>query len=250
MSDYIQIRIIEREEPPDLPPVVIISSPQNMAVYYVNEMIHFESGSFDPEGSNLSFNWYVDDIKVSNVSNFSMDLSSGTHEIKLVVADDLLSNLTSVIIVVNDRSPILHFEVNGTEIDGNEITVLVNDTVVFNASGSFDPDGTAVTFVWQVDGTVVGTRSYVNLKFEAGIHMVSLNLSDSTGSLVTNIFRVICLERQIDNDDDEPVDDDAGPNNTILDYLLIRLGIILLLVLVAGAIFIIYRKSRFSYPEE
>ncbi|MGA1821729.1 MAG: hypothetical protein ACMUIG_04310 [Thermoplasmatota archaeon] len=250
VSNYIQIRIIEREQPPNLPPVAVISSPGNMDTFHVNQMIQFVSGSFDPEGLNLTHIWYLNDDQVSNRSNFSMMLPSGTHEVTLVVEDDLHSNLTSVLLVVTDRSPLVYVKINGTDSAGNEITVIANETVRFDASGSKDPDGRDLSFAWELDGAVAGTDPSIDLKFGVGIHMLTLDVTDSTGSSVSKIFRIICLERQIVPDDDEPVDDEHESGSDYRDHILIGASILLLVLLIAALLFTFLRRTGSAGYEE
>jgi hypothetical protein len=250
VSHYVQIRVLERELPPNLPPVAVISSPGNLEAFHVNEMIQFVSGSFDPEGSNLTFAWYLNDVRISNESTFSTILTSGTHEVTLVVEDGIHSNLTSIILIVTDRPPLVEITVNGTLLTVNEVTVLVNDSISFDASGSSDPDGTDLTFVWMVDGIIAGNNPSFDTTFSPGIHMVSLNATDSTGRTVTKLVRVICLERQIDPDDDDTDDDDTGSKSRSRDYILIAAGALLLIILIGGVIFTLIRKSEPSYHEE
>ena len=62
-------------------------------------------------------------------------------------------------------------------------------TVAFDASASFDPDGDALTFVWDFGDGTMGNGPVVTNQYPAGSYAASLTVTDSEGaeSLVRGI---------------------------------------------------------------
>jgi PKD repeat protein len=76
-----------------------------------------------------------------------------------------------------NRSPVAAFTEDAT-------TVAENETIHFDASGSYDPDGTIDSFEWDFgDGTtaieVTTEHAYT---IEAGTHTVTLTVTDDDGA--------------------------------------------------------------------
>lgn len=69
---------------------------------------------------------------------------------------------------------------------GPDQNVTVGDTVTFDGSGSIDKDGTIVSWVWDENGTEIGTgETFTKSDFTAGTHTVVLTVTDdknATGS--------------------------------------------------------------------
>ncbi|MBN1674873.1 MAG: fibronectin type III domain-containing protein [Kiritimatiellae bacterium] len=71
--------------------------------------------------------------------------------------------------------------------NGSESTTLA-------ASGSFDPDGTIVAYVWKEDGTLLATGTVVAVRFEAGVHTVTLVVTDDDGATATDTLTVMIVQ--------------------------------------------------------
>ncbi len=71
-----------------LPPIAVISSPQNNSEYLTTDYVRFNaSGSSDPEGSALTYEWKDNGKTIGTSVYFTLKLSEGTHKITLVVTD-------------------------------------------------------------------------------------------------------------------------------------------------------------------
>ena len=72
----------------------------------------------------------------------------------------------------------------------------VNETVVFNASLSFDPDGRIVSYEWDFGDGINGTGEIVNHSYsEAGNYTVMLTVKDERGAK-NSTMKVICVSEE------------------------------------------------------
>lgn len=79
--------------------------------------------------------------------------------------------------MLENRPPVIDIVVNGSR--GHHLSVAVNQTVIFNASGTFDIDNDTLTFHWDFDeGTIAHTPVVEQTFTEEGTYHVTLTVSD------------------------------------------------------------------------
>ena len=66
------------------------------------------------------------------------------------------------------------------------------ETVVLNGSGSYDPDGTIVSYEWYRNGALLATGVTAPVLFQQGMHTVELRVTDNEGG-VANDFVIIMV---------------------------------------------------------
>ena len=72
----------------------------------------------------------------------------------------------------------------------------VNETVIFNASLSFDPDGRIVSYEWDFGDGMNGTGEIVNHSYsEAGNYTVMLTVTDERGAK-NSTMKVVCVREE------------------------------------------------------
>jgi subtilisin-like proprotein convertase family protein len=110
------------------------------------------SGS-DPEGTVVTYAWdtdndgQYDDATGASPSIFFPLGSSGPHTIGLRVTDgEGATNTAQTVVNVLPTTPPV------ASITATPNPVMAGDPVVFDASGSSDPDGTVVSYEWDLDG--------------------------------------------------------------------------------------------------
>jgi uncharacterized repeat protein (TIGR01451 family) len=84
---------------------------------------------------------------------------------------------------------------------GPDQTALVNETVTFNGSGSYDPDGTIVSYEWYFgDGNVTTTTEAIitHAYATAGTYTVTLTVTDNEGATGTDAASVKIAEEGIE----------------------------------------------------
>lgn len=72
---------------------------------------------------------------------------------------------------------------------------IVNEWITFDATGSYDPDGTIVTYHWDFDDGTIGSGSLVTHKFlSAGTFYVNLTVTDDQGYTDSEVKEIIVYE--------------------------------------------------------
>jgi len=164
--------------PPNLPPIAIFT--ESAETVSTGEIISFNaSESYDPDGDIISYFWDFDDgtnaTDVILVEHAYAD--NGVYVVTLTVTDDdgSTATVTSIKAVLN-RPPVSSFTVSAP-------TVQTGETVHFDASGSKDPDGHIICYVWNFgDGTSAVGVSVSHAYENNGDYMVTLTVIDDDGA--------------------------------------------------------------------
>src|SRR2546425_663560 len=155
------------------PPVASFTATPNPAI--VGSPVAFDaSGSSDPDGNIVSYAWdFGDSTGGSGVTVAHTYLTFGTFNATLTVTDNESFAATAYRHIVVRAPPIASFTATPNP-------AVVGASVTFDASTSFDPDGTIVSYTWEFgDATggsgVVATHSYAN----PGVLAVNLTVLDN-----------------------------------------------------------------------
>ncbi len=152
------------------------------AAIYIGVAVTFNgSTSTDSDGTIVTYNWtFGDGANVTGPVVTHAYGSKGTFTASLVVVDDAgLSNQTTATIDVRNRAPQM-----SSSPGLGPVTVNTGATQTFTVTGS-DPDGDALTYIWRVDGSVVGNVNVFTFTGTApGTHTVNVTVSD--GSLAVS----------------------------------------------------------------
>ena len=175
------------------PPVANAGPDQTIADADENgvEMVTLDgSGSSDPDGTIVSYEWTEGGSPIGTASSVTQaTFTIGVHNVTLMVTDDDgdIDTDTVVITVNANQSPIAAA--------GSDQTVLVNDLVSLDGTGSSDPDGGIVSYSWdfdaadgiQMDATgITASTSYAI----AGTYTVTLTVTDNGGAVDTASIQV------------------------------------------------------------
>jgi pSer/pThr/pTyr-binding forkhead associated (FHA) protein len=157
------------------------------------------SKSYDPDGGSLTFSWTSNiDGFLSNQSYFiTQTLSIGEHIIMLTVTDDEgdTDTATAQITIKEENLPPVADA-------GPDLTVNVNEVFTLDASNSYDPDGTIVSYSWifgPYPYSVKGGKAVTHSYSAAGEYTVTLSVTDDdkAKSEDTIVITVIGIEPQI-----------------------------------------------------
>jgi PKD repeat protein len=157
-----------------------------------NENIHFDaSESYDPDGTIVSYSWnFGDGDTVTGVSVSHSYAASGTYTVTLTVTDDdgATDSITATKTVMN-RAPVASFTETAEIVDTEE-------TISFDASDSYDPDGTIVDYSWDFgDGTKGTAVSVQHAYSQDGTYTVTLTVTDNDGATDTTEATKTVLNR-------------------------------------------------------
>jgi PKD repeat protein len=159
---------------------------------YKNDIIHLNaSASYDLDGSIVSYSWSFGDG--TNGAGITVDHSyanAGNYTVSLNVTDnDGSVASTSTIVTVLNQPPIANFT-------ASLATVYTGDVVSFNASSSYDPDGSIINYLWTFgDGTNATGLTAAHSYSDNGTYVVTLNVTDNDGATATTTASVTVLNR-------------------------------------------------------
>jgi len=196
-------------------------------VYTGDEIVFNATNSYDSDGEIVSYFWDFGDRTNATgkvVSHTYMDNSNYT--VTLVVTDDdgAIDSVNATKTVLN-RFPVALFTESAT-------TVHTGETIYFNDSDSYDPDGYIVSYFWDFDDGTNDTGVTVNHTYvEDGSYTVNLTVTDDDGSSVvaTHVLTIlnrapvasfIIFPRQPVPEDPVTFDamDSYDPDGTIVNY--------------------------------
>ena len=112
---------------------------------FSGETIRFDaSASYDPDGTIVSYSWDFGDGTIgTGVIVDHVYADNGIYTVTLTVTDnDDATGSATASKNVSNRAPVASFTESAT-------VVAQGETISFDASGSYDPDGTIVAYLWD-----------------------------------------------------------------------------------------------------
>jgi len=188
-AQNIQVRSVPTNQ---LPTVNFSFSPTNPQV---GQQVSFDaSGSFDPDGTITQYSWDFDGNGTTDAQGQRINhtyLAASTEIVRLTVTDNsgatasTTQNIQVRFAPVN-QPPVATFTFSPT-------SPTVNQVVTFNATGSFDPDGTISNYHWDLnnDGVVDVTGLRVTARFgSARSFTAKLTVIDNQGASTSTVQAV------------------------------------------------------------
>ena len=151
------------------------------------DWIQFDaSASYDPDGTITNYQWdFQDDGIIDDTGKIVFFRYSvpGVYTVRLTVTDDkgAVASTTQTVTVsplVVNQPPVAQFTYSPT-------LPFVCQTVTFNATSSYDPDGTIVSYQWDLNGDGLPDQSgpIANWTYTAaGMYNVTLTVIDNQGA--------------------------------------------------------------------
>ncbi len=153
---------------------------------FVGDAVTFDaSASYDPDGYIASYLWDFGDgspqVNETDPMTTHIYVGSGNYTVMLIVTDNKeLSDITTEIVTVN-KAPVAVFTYAPD-------FPIVYETVTFNASKSFDPNGIIAAYQWDFgDGnvTTVTIPIIIHTYTPEGNYTVILKVTDNDGYIDT-----------------------------------------------------------------
>ena len=166
----------------------VASFTENAITVMTNEAIHFDaSTSFDHDGSIASYVWDFGNgtTAIGVVVDHAYE-DDGVYTVTLTITDDDgATGSASAIKTVLNRSPVASFT-------GNVEIVMPEELIYFDASASYDLDGTIVSYIWDFgDGNTATGMTVDHGYIEEGANIVTLTVTDDDGASVSVVDEVI-----------------------------------------------------------
>jgi hypothetical protein len=207
------------------PPLVEIASPLTGSTLLTNVSIDLDAtGTRDNDGDLLTFTWW------SNVSGYLASgkvttvrvKENGWHRITLYVDDGKGHNVSESIIVLFETPNYPPVAVIASPLPNEAFTN--EDTIVFDATGSEDPNGDSITFHWvsNVSGDI-GYERTVEATLMVGEHTIILWVEEDVTAekLRTSVsvkIRVLQANRPPNVYITDPIEDDRIDPGTEVEF--------------------------------
>ena len=175
--------------PPNTPPVAEFTvSPTQGS--FGEAMVFDASASSDADGAIASYRWSFGDGAQTTGNPVQHTYEApGTYTVSLTVTDEDGSS------TIVSRNVNVTYEGVRTD-DGNQVPVArftassvtgaIGEEIVFDASASFDTDGSVVAYAWDLDGGATRTGRVITHQYStAGSYQVTLAVVDDGGATDT-----------------------------------------------------------------
>ncbi|MGE4358138.1 MAG: PKD domain-containing protein [Candidatus Omnitrophota bacterium] len=143
------------------------------------------SKSYDPDGDNLTYSWdFGDGESATGAKVTHVYKKGGNYTVRLTVDDGKNSRCswdTDTLNITLNKAPVADA--------GPNLVCCVDVENVFDASGSYDPDGDALKYTWDFgDGTKAEGVKVKHIYTKPGSYNVKLTVEDSKGLISTDSF--------------------------------------------------------------
>ena len=162
------------------------------------DWIQFNAGgSYDPDGTIAKYEWDFQNDGVFDATGqivFFRYTSAGVYTVRLAVTDDkgAMASTTRTVVVsplVVNQPPVAQFTYTPT-------APFVGQMVTFNGTSSYDPDGTIISYQWDLDGDGVVDQSGPLASWAyplSGTYIVTLTVTDNRGASNSTSKTVVVL---------------------------------------------------------
>ncbi|MGV8163153.1 MAG: PKD domain-containing protein [Candidatus Nanoarchaeia archaeon] len=184
-----QVVVRQGTPPVNIPPVAdFIYSP---AQPLVDQVITFNSTSYDVDGDVVLYVWIVDGVYVGNNEDMLHTFTQpGTYSVSLTVTDnDGATNTKTKKIMVkqgvsSNIPPVADFIYSPAQ-------PLVDQAVIFTST-SYDVDGIIVSQSWYINGVFQGSGININKIFNnVGVYLIRLVVTDDDGATDSKVKLII-----------------------------------------------------------
>jgi PKD repeat protein len=170
----------------------VASFSENAIIVLTGEAIRFDaSSSYDPDGVIVNYLWdFGDGKKAAGIVVQHAYSNDGTYVVTLKVIDDdrASASSTSTKMVIN-RAPVALFTETAEMVPTGEV-------IIFDATLSYDSDGTIVDYFWDFgDGTTANGAVVSHAYFDNGTYKVTLVVTDDDGSTASTTSTKCILNR-------------------------------------------------------
>ncbi|GGF85795.1 S8 family serine peptidase [Alteromonas lipolytica] len=159
-------------------PVASISSSAT-SVPFGSAITFSALNSSDADGSVVAYQWNLGDGTTATSAELSHTYATaGSYQVSLTVTDnDGLTNSATTVVQVTNELPV-------AVIDSMPTVYNIGDTVLFSATGSFDNDGSIVSYEWDLGNGQSASGQTLSYSYpEGGNYTVSLTVTDNAGSM-------------------------------------------------------------------
>ncbi len=179
------------------------------------DKVKFNGYGVDEDGDIAEYNWSssIDGYLPESSSFIITSLSVGTHNIAFKVKDDEYLWSNPVYATVKIESVESEDNENPVAISNGPYNAYVNETITFNASDSYDNDGSIAKYRWDFgDETTSNSKTVTHTYTEEDEYTVTLTITDNLGAQDTETTTATILsenggQQNINNQSNDTSDD-------------------------------------------
>jgi PKD repeat protein len=217
------------------------------SVQVFDEVFFVGSDSYDPNpGDNLTYLWEFGDNNISNqVSPMHIFHQVGEYIVKLTVSDSNLSDSRTIKIIVyseGGNSPVAKIVLDSDKDESGSNYANVSEPIIFDASGSFDPDGFQLTYEWDFgDGDGSKLQIVTHEYDKDGVYTAVLTVYDAEELKRSESVTIrIGTGKSSPSDNDQSTTDD----NSGLAIIFLVIGVVIVFLLIILWFFIGRLRAR------
>jgi len=154
------------------------------------ELQFYGNESWDEDGSIVNYTWDFGDGDFAYTDNPThIFTQNGTYDVKLTVCDnnDLCDSMILNIFV--NKPPIAVVEIS-------KLTIMLGETITFDASGSYDIDGDVDFYYWNFDDGYTSNQASADHEYKnSGTYNVSLKIIDDLNDITTVYYTIEVINR-------------------------------------------------------
>ncbi len=154
------------------------------------ELQFYGNESWDEDGNIVSYTWDFGDGNFAYTDNpIHIFTQNGTYNVKLTVCDnnDLCDSMILNIFV--NKPPIAVVEIS-------KLTIMLGETIAFDASESYDIDGDVEFYYWNFDDGYTSSQATADHEYKnSGTYNVSLKIIDDLNDITTVYYTIEVINR-------------------------------------------------------
>ncbi|MBA1343092.1 MAG: hypothetical protein C5S52_05795 [ANME-2 cluster archaeon] len=221
----IEVNVLDQKPP-------IADAGSDRAVLIGTAVILDASGSADPDGEIVEYEWLEDSIVINESMVFEHIFPKGVHHITLVVTDDDDASGTDDV-TITARSSMDMPEADA----GADREALEGVEVILDASRS---TGENLTYQWILNGTTLSEERTTYHLFDPGTYTVTLSVTDEYECTDTDEVSVVITTPVVGGGTSHiPAMPEVSRTRGLWSYLLVAL----LLLVLAGVVFMRRRSA-------
>jgi PKD repeat protein len=150
-------------------------------VCHGEEVAFDASRSKDLDGQLVSYSWDFGDGAIADGPRVTHTYdSAGRYQVRLTITDDsgaACGTVTDTVAIVVNNQPVAVASRESSVFSGG-----AHDAVLFDGTGSYDPDGDALTYTWDFgDGKSESGSKVFHAYGRPGTYKVRLSVQDQSG---------------------------------------------------------------------
>jgi PKD repeat protein len=206
---------------------------------FVTTVFEFQSTSADIDGEVVKLRWdFGDGTASTELTPSHQYKQDGIYLVYLTAIDDdgAQSDEFGMVIFINNLEPVADIKTAVT-------TAEAGDGVLFDGSGSYDPEGDELTYSWDFGDDSTGSDPVVKHQFMIpGNYRINLTVTDEHGNTAGREVTIDIDERTLHS---KPIKDDSEGIIPVAVMVLVPIC-----VLIVALIVWISSKKRPGVPEE